>query len=87
MARNRFRHRDLHIYDAEDPHSVLGGLIVTRGMTNANLYAMTEIFLWFDNNAYFLKREDGTEVQRDEQALQPGNYYIVTDGLFFHLIA
>ena len=62
----------MYIYDAEDPQSVLGGLIVTRGMTNANLYAMAEIFLKFDKD-YFMKREDGTEVQRDEQALKPGN--------------
>ena len=86
MSRSRSRFRDLHIYDANDPQTVLGGLIVTHGMTNSNLYTMSEIFLKFDKD-YLMKREDGTEVQKDQQQLEPGNYYIFTNGLFFHLIA
>ncbi|RPB27384.1 hypothetical protein L211DRAFT_860438 [Terfezia boudieri ATCC MYA-4762] len=32
------------------------------------------------NESYYLSQEDGTEVQRDEQALTRGNYYVVTNG-------
>ncbi|KAF8475955.1 hypothetical protein BDZ91DRAFT_769887 [Kalaharituber pfeilii] len=56
------------LYDANDTETVLGGLVLTRGVTQANFYSM------------YLCKEDGTEVQRDEQALTRGNYYVVTNG-------
>ena len=59
---------------------MLGGLILTNRVTNANFYSMIEIFLLFDRD-YFL-RHDGTEVARDEQALRPGDYYILTICMF-----
>jgi hypothetical protein len=78
--------RDVHIYNASDPTGpVLGGLILTNGVTNANFYSMVEVFLFFDSN-YVLRHEDGTDVQRDEQALRPGNFYIVTDGRFLQRV-
>ena len=77
--------RNIHIYDARNPDVMLGGLTLTNGVTNANLYSMIEIFLWF-NQDYFLRHEGGIEVQRDEQAFRPGNYYLVTNGMFFHCI-
>ena len=85
MAANRSAGRNVHIYDARDPAVVLGGLILTNGVTNTNFYSMIEIFLWF-NQDYFLRHGDGTEVQRDEQALRPGNYYIVTSGMYLFIV-
>jgi len=85
MAADRSAGRNVHIYDARDPDVVLGGLILTNGVTNANFYSMVEIFLWF-NEDYFLRHGDDTEVQRDEQAFRPGDYYIVTNGMYFHCI-
>ncbi|KAF8449902.1 HNH endonuclease-domain-containing protein [Kalaharituber pfeilii] len=79
MAGNRSAGRDVHIYDVNDPTTVLGGLILTNGITNANLYSMVEVFLLFDG-AYILQHEDGTELQRNGQALRRGSYYIVTNG-------
>lgn len=76
---NRSLGRDVHIYNANDPATMLGGLVLTKGVTNANFYSMVEVFLFFDCD-YFLRDEGGLVIQRDEEALQPGNYYILTDG-------
>ncbi|KAF8534786.1 hypothetical protein BDD12DRAFT_387723 [Trichophaea hybrida] len=78
-AANRSAGRDVHIYDANDPAAVLGGLILTDGVTNANFYSMVEIFCICDSD-YFLRDEGGTTVQRDDHPLQPGNYYVLTNG-------
>ena len=56
-----------------DPITVLGGLILTNGATNANSYSMVEIIFIFDSD-HFLRDEGGTKVPRDDQPLQPGNY-------------
>jgi hypothetical protein len=58
---NRSAGRDVHIYNADDPATVLGGLILTNGITNANFHFMVEIFLFF-NSDYRLRHEDGTDV-------------------------
>ena len=42
--------RNVHIYDPPDPDTVLGGLILTDGVTNANFYSMIEILYIFDRN-------------------------------------
>lgn len=79
---NRALGRDVHIYDANDPTGpVLGGLILTNSVTNANFYSMVEIIFIFDKD-YFLRDETGTTLQRDGHLLQPGSYYIVTTGSF-----
>lgn len=39
-AANRSAGREVHIYDANDPATVLGRLILTNGVTNANFYSM-----------------------------------------------
>jgi hypothetical protein len=78
---NRSAGRDVHIYDANDPTTVLGGLILTNGVTNGNLYSMVEIIFVFDHD-YFLRDEGGITVQRDDHPLQPGSYYILTCGRF-----
>ena len=53
MASDRSGGRNVHIYDTKDPDVVLGGLILTNGVTNANFYSMIEIFLFF-NQEYVL---------------------------------
>jgi hypothetical protein len=79
--RNRSEGRDVHIYDAKDPAIVLGGLILTKGVTNANLYLMLEILFVFENN-FEVRREGHTNIERnDESLLQPGNYYINAIGI------
>ncbi|KAI5843786.1 HNH endonuclease-domain-containing protein [Morchella snyderi] len=78
-AANRSLGRDVHIYNANDPTEALGGLTLTNGVTNANFYSMVEIICIFDHD-YFIRDDGGTTVQRDNHPLQPGNYYILTDG-------
>jgi hypothetical protein len=69
---------DIHIHDVNDPAMVLGGLILTNGVSNANLYSIVDIICIFDTS-FFLRDDSGLEIQH---ALQPGNYYIRTSGRF-----
>jgi hypothetical protein len=78
---NRSAGRDVHIYDVKDPDTVIGGLVLTNGITNANFYSMVEIICIFDS-IYFLRDEYGTTIQRDDSSLHPGKYYILTSGMF-----
>jgi hypothetical protein len=39
MPINRSEGRDVHIYDAKNPTAVFGGLILSNGVTNVNLYS------------------------------------------------
>lgn len=80
MPVNRSVGRDVHIYDTRDPDIILGGLILTRGVTNANLHAMIDIFCIFEVS-YILQGEDRTVILRDDNALRPGRYFIVTEGI------
>ena len=64
-----------------DSVTVLGGLSLTNGVTSANFYLMVEIIFIFGSN-YFLRDEGGITIQRDDYPLQPGNFYIVTNGRF-----
>ena len=76
---NRALARNVHIYDANDPDMVLGGLVLTDGVTTANFYSMVEIIFLF-NQDYTLRDESGITVGRDDHPLQPGKYFIVTAG-------
>ncbi|PUU73127.1 hypothetical protein B9Z19DRAFT_1005929 [Tuber borchii] len=76
---NRASVRNVHIYDANDPGIVLGGLVLTNGVTTANFYSMVEIVFLF-NQGYTLRDENGITVGRDDHPLQPGKYFIVTAG-------
>jgi hypothetical protein len=58
---------------------VLGGLILTNGVTNANLYSMVEIIVIF-SGPFSLLDDDGTKIDKDDHPLQPGNYFIDADG-------
>ena len=71
--------RNVHIYNARDTNTVLGGLFATDGMTNANFYSMVEIVFLFDND-YTLSGESGATVQRDDHPLQAAKYFINTAG-------
>jgi len=77
-AADRSAGRDVHIYDAIDRTIVLGGLILTNGVINANFYSMVEFFVIFNSDCV-LQHEDGTNIERDEQAntisqLQTGGF-------------
>ena len=80
--RNRSKGRDVHIFDASDRDTSIGGLILTAGATNANLYAMIEIFVIF-NGEYILRNERDTTIEKDDSALLPGNYYIDSPRKYF----
>ena len=84
MDTSRSAGRDVHIYDAKHPNTVLGGLVLTNGITNANLYTMVEVFLFIDSE-YVLRHEDGTEVPKDQYALRAGKYYVVTNGRYLRI--
>ncbi|KIW85625.1 hypothetical protein Z517_01017 [Fonsecaea pedrosoi CBS 271.37] len=73
--------RNVHIYDLNDPTTVIGGLIARPGVTNANFYAMIEIIVMFDG-PFFLQNENETRIEKDDHPLQPGQYYIVTTSSF-----
>ncbi|RPA89673.1 hypothetical protein L873DRAFT_1831920 [Choiromyces venosus 120613-1] len=59
--------RNVHIYDAKDHDTVLGGLVLTNGMTNRNFYAM----------AYLLRDESGATVQRGDHPLKQRKYFVL----------
>jgi hypothetical protein len=71
--------RDVFFYDLKDLSTQLGGLVLTRGITNANFYAMINIVLVI-SSAYFLQNDNGDILPRDAEPLLPGNYFIVADG-------
>jgi hypothetical protein len=80
---DRSEGRNVHIYDANHPTTVLGGLILTNGVTNANLYSMVEIIVIF-NGPFFLRNDGDVEITKNNHPLQPGKYYIVATGKFLH---
>lgn len=81
--RDRSRGRDVYIYDAKDPNTVLGGLILTNGVTNTNLYSMVEILVLFMSD-FELQNEGDTKIERNDDPLQPGRYYINAAGKFLY---
>jgi hypothetical protein len=77
--RNRSAGRTVFIYDANDRENVLGGLILTNGVTNKNFYEMVDILLVF-NSDFRLRYESDTTIERNGDPLQPGKYYICAAG-------
>ena len=69
------------IYASDNRDKPLGGLCAAEGITNANLYSMLEIICSF-TDTFTLHNNNGQLVERDGQQLQPGNYYIATNGRF-----
>src|ERR1700753_3576074 len=84
MPANRSTGRDVHVYNNNNRTTVLGGLILSPGVTNANFYAMIRIFVEFERRTFSLRNQNGIEIHKDHQPLQPGNYYIVTSGKFLY---
>ena len=68
---NRSKVRNVHIYDLNNPDTVLGGLYLAQEITNSNIYAMLGNFIvpiedpssqnGFD---YFLQTKDGVKRQQ-----------------------
>jgi hypothetical protein len=81
IPQNRAKGRDVHIFNASDPNTELGGLILTNGVTNANLYAMVEI-VFIVTSKYFLQDAATNRIEKDDHPLKPGNYYIVATSKF-----
>jgi hypothetical protein len=79
--RDRLLGRDVHIYDTNDRITALGGLILTNGVTNTNFYSMVEILILF-TSTFELQNEDGTKIQKNDDPLQPGNYYVHAAGKY-----
>lgn len=79
MALDRTAKRTVHIYDTNNADAKLGGLQLNRGVTNANLFAMLEIILIFESD-FTLRDESKRAVMRNDEQLQPGNYYV--EGMF-----
>jgi hypothetical protein len=71
--------RDVFFYDLRDLDALLGGLVLNRGVTNANFYTMVDIVLII-SSPFFLQNDKGDTVPRDAQSLLPGNYFVVADG-------
>ncbi|KAK0105453.1 hypothetical protein ONS96_004840 [Cadophora gregata f. sp. sojae] len=72
---NRSAGRDVHIFDIHNRSTSIGGLILTASITNANLYSMIQIIVFFDGE-YILRNESGIIIERDDSLLLRGNYYI-----------
>ena len=68
--------RNVHIYNANDRATVIGGLLLNLGVTKANFYSMIEIILVFDA-PYSIISEDATTLERNAEALLPGKYFVV----------
>lgn len=83
IRRNRSAGRNVHLYKVNNSTEVLGGLVLTNGITNTNFYSMVEILLIF-TSTFFLRDERNTPIPKDSNSLQPGNYYIVTTGELLH---
>jgi len=75
----RSGHRDAYIYASDAFEMLLGGLWIAKGITNANLYSMMEIFCSF-SSTFSLQLHGGPLIKRDNSQLQPGSYFVVTDG-------
>jgi hypothetical protein len=81
--------RNVHIYNAKNPTVVLGGLILSNGVTNANLYSMLDMFITCeepslvnDNEPFFLRDGNGNRIEKNDHPLQPGNYFVASISRF-----
>ena len=83
--RDRSKGRDVHIYDIKDPNTILGGLILEQGVTNTNFYSMVEIIILFESD-FELQLEGNIKVEKNDDPLQPGNYYINAIGKLYTIV-
>src|SRR5271155_4233040 len=68
MPISRSGGRNVHIYDAKKPTAVLGGLILSNGVTNANLYSMLGSFIVFESPS--LRRMKSSFICRMKRVLE-----------------
>jgi hypothetical protein len=86
---DRSKHRNVHIFNASDRNTTIGGLILTTKndetncVTNANFYNMIEIIAII-TSAFTLQNESNVIIEKDNSPLQPGKYYIYTSGKFLN---
>jgi hypothetical protein len=87
--------QNVHIFDVKKPTVVLGGLILSNGVTNANLYSMLDIFIVYEapkdvplnEEKPFLRNNEGTKIEKNDDPLEPGEHYIITSCRFLrHLL-
>lgn len=76
MASDRAVGRNVHLYDTRDRTRAFGGLLLNNGVTNKNFYKMVEILLILETSLS-LQNELGAEIEKNDNPLQPGNYYVV----------
>lgn len=67
--------RTLQLYNSSDKENVIGGLIVTNGITHANLYFMVEIIV-VATSEFTLRDEDDMDIPKDDAQVEPGDYFI-----------
>jgi hypothetical protein len=72
---DRSKYRNVHIFNASDRNTTIGGLILTEGITNTNFYTMVEIIVIAISD-FILRNESDVMIEKDSSPLQPGNYYI-----------
>lgn len=78
---DRSKYRNVHIFNASDRNTTIGGLILTTKndetncVTNANFYAMVEI-ITIPTSAFTLRNESDVAIEKNNSPLQPGKYYI-----------
>jgi hypothetical protein len=77
-TRARSRIRDVFFYDLQDSCALLGGLVLTRGITNVDFYTMVGIVI-ITSTTFFLQDDNGQTVPNDAQPLSIGNYFVVSD--------
>ncbi len=85
MAADRSSGRNVHIYDAKDRVTLLGGLILTNGITKSNFYSMVRIFLLFQSS-FSIEYEDSAILERNKDPLPQGKYYIIGKPLILILV-
>ncbi|KAG0643721.1 hypothetical protein HOY80DRAFT_879731 [Tuber brumale] len=79
MPADRSAIRNTFFYASDDRDTQLGGLYTTPGITNDNFYEMVELVCLF-SDTFELGDDNGQLVERDDEQLQRGNYYIATKG-------
>jgi len=72
------------VYVGSDRENLVGHLETALRVTNTNLYSMVEIVCKFTEPFHIEDTRRGV-VRRDQEALEPGNFFIITGGglLFF----
>ncbi|KAL1970612.1 hypothetical protein VTN77DRAFT_4256 [Rasamsonia byssochlamydoides] len=80
--------RNVHIFDNQKPPVEIGGLHVTRGVSNQLLYDMTAVLVVEPVYSWRLRDERNQQVLRDNNPVQSGNYYIISNSeqVFFLLL-